>query len=73
MSETLSSPRAKSHPTASLPSQLPNTAIIAMHDIRRIYDTGEVRIEALRNITLEIPRGQFVAVMGTSGSGKSTL
>ncbi|MFN8007939.1 MAG: ABC transporter ATP-binding protein [Terriglobia bacterium] len=51
----------------------PSKSIILMRDIWRVYDTGEVRIEALQGISVEIPRSQFVAVMGTSGSGKSTL
>ncbi|QSI79190.1 ABC transporter ATP-binding protein [Niveibacterium microcysteis] len=41
--------------------------------ITKTYGQGEARFEALRGIDLEIPRGQFVAVMGPSGSGKSTL
>jgi putative ABC transport system ATP-binding protein len=47
--------------------------VISLRDIRRIYDLGEVRVEALKGISLDILRGQFVAIMGTSGSGKSTM
>jgi putative ABC transport system ATP-binding protein len=47
--------------------------VISLRDIRRVYDLGEVRVEALKGVSLDIPRGQFVAIMGTSGSGKSTM
>ena len=47
--------------------------VIQLRDICRVYELGEVRVEALRGISLDIPRGQFVAIMGTSGSGKSTM
>ena len=47
--------------------------VISLHDIRRAYDLGEVQVQALKGVSLEIPQGQFVALMGTSGSGKSTM
>ncbi|HYK62414.1 MAG TPA: ABC transporter ATP-binding protein [Bryobacteraceae bacterium] len=47
--------------------------IVQARNLTKVIDTGTHRVEILRGIDLEIPAGQFVAIMGASGSGKSTL
>ncbi len=60
-----------SSPTASLPTNRPDP-VIAFRDITRIYGRGDARVRALDGVTLDIAKGDFVAIMGPSGSGKST-
>jgi putative ABC transport system ATP-binding protein len=47
--------------------------MIAAHDVRKTYGEAETEVQAIREVTVEIKKGEFVAIMGASGSGKSTL
>ncbi len=50
-----------------------STPVIRLRNFAKTYQTGEVVVKAVRDVTLDVAHGDFVAIMGASGSGKSTL
>ncbi len=50
-----------------------NKSVISLKNIWKTYRMGEVEVNALRGVSLEINQGEFVAITGSSGSGKSTM
>ena len=54
-------------------SMTANGAVVVARDVTRRYGQGDTAVDALRGVSVAIPKGQFTAVMGPSGSGKSTL
>ena len=63
-------PQTGPAPIIAIPS---DGAVIRVEDVHKYYDLGETKVHALRGLTLDIGKGEFVAIMGSSGSGKSTF
>lgn len=47
--------------------------IIQIENLKKVYDTGSIQVEALKSVNLNVNKNEYVAIMGASGSGKSTL
>ena len=60
-------------PPAASNGKRPRPPAIQVRDVTKTYELGQIRVRALRHVSLQIERGDFVAIMGSSGSGKSTL
>ncbi len=71
MSDTVAAPAQIAAAAAGEASQA--GPVVSATDLTRRYGEGDTAVDALRGISLEVPKGQLTAVMGPSGSGKSTL
>jgi putative ABC transport system ATP-binding protein len=62
-----------SQPDAKATINQDHETIILVREVHKYYELGETRVHALRGVSVEIKRGEFVTIMGASGSGKSTF
>ena len=62
-----------SRPTAPEPRRPSPHPVIDVQSVSKLFDLGQIRVQALRDVSLRVEDGDLVAIMGSSGSGKSTL
>jgi putative ABC transport system ATP-binding protein len=70
MNETTAAPGAA---TATAAGETRTGPVVSARDLTRRYGEGDTAVDALRGVSLDVPKGHLTAVMGPSGSGKSTL
>jgi putative ABC transport system ATP-binding protein len=70
MNETAAAPGAA---TATAAGETRTGPVVSARDLTRRYGEGDTAVDALRGVSLDVPKGHLTAVMGPSGSGKSTL
>ncbi|MFN7660209.1 MAG: ABC transporter ATP-binding protein, partial [Dolichospermum sp.] len=56
----------------NVPQSAPESAIISLEDIFKVYGIGDIEVKALNKVNLVIEKGEYCSIMGPSGSGKST-
>ncbi len=71
--ETDTSNPTQAVPPGALVGHEPEQPVIRLEHVHKTYVMGDIEVHALRGVTLEVGRGDFLAIMGPSGSGKSTM